>query len=110
MMTREQYMKDLMTADDVFEQEEMSVWAKNIAAHDAEQRQMIEKARRPAEYWKAEHLAGNKKIEQQAKEITLLREALQLLYDHQNGCPLPKYEKDWNRAMVLTQQALKEQP
>lgn len=37
-----------------------------------------------------------------------LREALQLLHDHQNGCPLPKYEKDWNRAMELTKQALTE--
>jgi hypothetical protein len=24
---------------------------------------------------------------------------LQALYDVQNGCPLPKYEKDWNAAM-----------
>ena len=72
MMTREQYMKALMT----------------IAAHDAEQREQITL---------------------QAQEIARLREALQLLHDHQNGCPLPKYEKDWNRAMELTEQILKEQ-
>lgn len=47
-------------------------------------------------------------IEQQAQQIATLREALQLLYDVQNGCPLPKYQKDWDRAMELTQQALKE--
>lgn len=47
-------------------------------------------------------------IEQQAQQIATLREALQSLYDVQNGCPLPKYQKDWDRAMELTQQALKE--
>lgn len=47
-------------------------------------------------------------IEQQAKENKTLREALQLLYDCQNGCPLPKYETDWHRAMQLSEQVLKE--
>ena len=42
------------------------------------------------------------------QENTTLREALQLLYDCQNGCPLPKYEADWNRAMRLSERALKE--
>ena len=42
------------------------------------------------------------------EENKTLREALQLLYDCQNGCPLPKYEADWNRAMKLAEQALKE--
>jgi hypothetical protein len=47
-----------------------------------------------------------KLIHDQSAEIAALRElaeglheALELLYDHQNGCPLPKYEKDWTRAM-----------
>lgn len=35
-----------------------------------------------------------------------LSEALQLLMDNQNGCPLPKYEADWNRAMQLGAAAL----
>jgi len=57
------------------------------------------------------------KIEQQAKEIARLQaekenaallEALQLLYDCQNGCPLPKYETDWTRAMQLSERVLKE--
>lgn len=77
---------------------------------NAEQRQQIEQLGGRAGYWKAEHLKGNEKIEEQAQEIGNLREALQLLYSVQNGCPLPKYEKDWNRAMELTQAALKEQP
>lgn len=76
--------------------------------HDQAQRDTIEQARQTSAYWKAEHLAGNKKIEQQAQEITRLREALQLLHDYQNGCPLPSYEEGWNSAMALTEQALKE--
>ena len=32
--------------------------------------------------------------------------ALQALSDVQNGCPLPKYEADWQRAMQWTQEAL----
>lgn len=40
------------------------------------------------------------------QEAGRLREALSLLYDHQNGCPLPKYEPQWNEAMRLTERAL----
>lgn len=40
------------------------------------------------------------------KQNVLMREALQLLRDNQNGCPLPKYENDWNEAMRLTDIAL----
>ena len=35
-----------------------------------------------------------------------LREALEELYTYQNGCPLPSYERGWNNAMQLAQQAL----
>ncbi len=42
--------------------------------------------------WKADALA--------------LGEALRLLYDHQNGPPLYKYEKKWNRAIDLSSAAL----
>lgn len=44
------------------------------------------------------------------RQIATLREALQLLYDVQNGCPLPSYEEGWTRAMALTCEALKEHP
>lgn len=54
-------------------------------------------------------------LERQAKRVgeleaenKTMREALQLLYDTQNGCPLPKYEADWNRAMELAARALRE--
>jgi hypothetical protein len=32
-----------------------------------------------------------------------LKDVLQALYDVQNGCPLPKYEKDWHLAMERAQ-------
>ncbi len=35
-----------------------------------------------------------------------LVEALQLLRDHQNGCPLPKYQKGWDDAMAKADAAL----
>lgn len=35
----------------------------------------------------------------QARRIRELEDALQNLVDVQNGCPLHKYEKDWNAAM-----------
>lgn len=53
-------------------------------------------------------------LEQQLKDERAAREqdqaclvealdVLQLLRDHQNGCPLPKYEKHWNEAMDRSQ-------
>lgn len=50
------------------------------------------------------------RIEHLERQNAALREALQLLHDYQNGCPLPSYEKGWTRAMALTQEALKEHP
>lgn len=47
-------------------------------------------------------------IEQLEQQNAALREALQLLYDCQNGCPLPKYQADWDRAMALSQQVLRQ--
>ena len=56
-----------------------------------------------------QHALNNVKAPaERGKETQVLREALQLLYDCQNGCPLPKYEADWNLAMQLAQQALQE--
>ena len=47
-------------------------------------------------------------IEQLQADNAKLREALQLLQDNQNGCPLPKYEIDWNEAMRLSYELLGE--
>lgn len=41
-----------------------------------------------------------------SQENTALAEALRLLYDHQNGCPLPKYEQRWNEAMEMARTLL----
>lgn len=38
--------------------------------------------------------------------IEELGEALEDLLDHQNGCPLPKYEIPWNRAVESSRTAL----
>ena len=46
-------------------------------------------------------------VEERDNEIERLREALQLLYDNQNGCPLPKYQEDWERAMSMAAELLK---
>jgi hypothetical protein len=35
-------------------------------------------------------------------------EALRLLHDFQNGCPLPSYEKHWNEAMEKVEKILEE--
>jgi len=192
-MTREDFIKELEYADDVWEPSKFSVHAQRIAAHDDEQRQMIDEQveenrglrsdvklvqqanaeqrqqiedlqkrveelldrrnnfHRDVVEWRGvefenvctecsgsgykvygntatyHHGAGGQaittsvcnkcwgsgdrykpwvswlKIEQQSQEIARLREALQLLYSVQNGCPLPSYEKDWNRAMELAQ-------
>ena len=108
----------------------------SLLAHDQAQRAVIDRYREQVDEQAADIIGHidekhklNKQTEQQAKEIGelrqacalrhqeierrtmqvgTLREALQLLYDCQNGCPLPKYEKDWNRAMELAQKALKE--
>lgn len=35
-------------------------------------------------------------------------EALRLLHDYQNGCPLEKYRKEWEKAMRLSEAVLPE--
>lgn len=100
-----------------------------LATHDAEQRQRIEELEEwkrivlgtgtdqeavirmaATEYTKVAVQCWKEKCEQQAQEIARLREALQLLYDVQNGCPLPTYQADWDEAMVMTERLLKEHP
>ena len=49
-----------------------------------------------------------KTIAQLQADNAKLRNALQLLQDNQNGCPLPKYEIDWNEAMRLSYELLGE--
>lgn len=56
----------------------------------------IEEAVKPLQ---AQLDAANELIEE-------LGEALEDLLDHQNGCPLPKYEIPWNRAVESSRTAL----
>jgi hypothetical protein len=51
-------------------------------------------------------LAAKARIAELEKERDRMRVALEMLRDHQNGCPLPKYEAGWNEAMRLTEAAL----
>lgn len=39
-------------------------------------------------------------LAKEREKVESLRDALQLLKDHQNGCPLPKYEAQWSKAMA----------
>lgn len=45
-----------------------------------------------------------------AQHNAALREALQALHDVQNGCPLSKYQSDWDKAMEMAERLLKEHP
>lgn len=60
---------------------------------------------------KIDRLTAELAAEREAREAVVadnavLLDALQQLYDHQNGCPLPKYEEGWNAAMALAQNCL----
>lgn len=44
-------------------------------------------------------------VKQNAR-VAELEAALELLVDQQNGCPLPSYEAEWNRAMKMARLAL----
>lgn len=45
-----------------------------------------------------------REIERQRNELA---DVLRSLYDYQNGCSLPKYEKYWNEAMTRAEAILK---
>lgn len=86
--------------------QELEEWQKIVTGTGTDQEAVVRMV--ATEYTKVAVQCWKEKCEQQAQQIAALREALQLLYDVQNGCPLPTYQKDWDRAMELTQQALKE--
>lgn len=46
-------------------------------------------------------------IDKQATETERLKEALQALYDEQNGPPLIREEAEWNAAMRLAEECLR---
>jgi hypothetical protein len=40
-------------------------------------------------------------------QLSAAKEALQMLRDFQNGCPLPSYEKGWNEAMAMADKVIR---
>lgn len=65
---------------------------------DAHVEQAIKLARDPAARYADEELET---------ENARLRACLELLHSVQNGCPLHKYEKDWNEAMAEAEKLLR---
>ena len=62
------------------------------------------------EDWRLEvqlHSKTKAQLAAMKQERDRLKEALSLLYDHQNGCPLPSYEYGWTRAMEMAELALR---
>lgn len=57
--------------------------------------------------WKEQEQARAKADAREALFPKLV-EALRLLHDYQNGCPLPKYKDEWARAMQLAEKILPE--
>ncbi|MFN9787572.1 MAG: hypothetical protein ACK57N_13465, partial [Planctomycetia bacterium] len=49
-------------------------------------------------------------IERLRARVEALKETLGLLVDHQNGCPLPSYADEWNRAMAQAKDLLETAP
>lgn len=56
----------------------------------------------------AELMEANHENERLTFILNLQREALQSLYDEQNGPPLIRYEKHWNAAMMKAEAALRQ--
>ncbi len=52
--------------------------------------------------------ALGRKVERLETDNDRLREALQALYDVQNGCPLPKYQAEYDVAIVKARAALQD--
>lgn len=73
-----------------------------------QQAKEIERLRAVNSEWRREFRDAVDSYSSLEKENAALQEALQLLYDCQNGCPLPKYEAEWNRAMALTRSIIEE--
>jgi hypothetical protein len=57
------------------------------------------------EWWERVQDA-NKQLTVEREKVKPLVDAIQMLRDYQNGCPLPSYEKGWNEAMAMTDAAL----
>lgn len=54
--------------------------------------------------------ASETETERLRARVEALKETLGLLVDHQNGCPLPSYADEWNRAMAQAKDLLETAP
>lgn len=60
------------------------------------------------EQWESYRKKLEDRIEKLEAVLKKAKEALQFLYDEQNGAPLLIYEKEWKEAMAQTEQVLNE--
>jgi hypothetical protein len=88
--------------------EQITRWAWKAAKADSAQE--IERLKAQAALDESLIAESTRTIQELQAHIEELRHALQLLRDSQNGCPLPKYENDWNEAMRLADEALASTP
>lgn len=58
------------------------------------------------ERWRDSNRRFREEMERQARMAQELRDILQWLVDLQNGCPLPKYEKNWDWTMARARRLL----
>ena len=52
--------------------------------------------------------AANQECEIAEDKLAAAEDALQALYDYQNGCPLPTYRGGWTAAMVAAENVLRD--
>ena len=57
-----------------------------------------------------DRLEAAAEIERLRARVDALKETLGLLVDHQNGCPLPSYADEWDRAMAQAKDLLETAP
>lgn len=111
---REEFIRDLECADDIFHGEDFSSYAKRLATHDADQRAVIDTLNELVK-------AKEARCEKYQAEITRLREALRRLRNEVSGLvyldekSLRETFGNTNVSIVLlrlkeAEQALKEHP
>jgi|CXWL01.1.fsa_nt_gi predicted secreted protein len=77
-----------------------------LLAHDAEQRSIIDEQVEESRGLRADVKLMQTANAEYRQEIVRLRELLGQLHGLQNGCPLPKYEKDWLHCMEQVERLL----
>ena len=60
------------------------------------------------EAWCASYHAAQSDVRSVEAKLAAAEDALQALYDYQNGCPLPTYRVGWTAAMVMAENVLRD--